>query len=412
MKRITGTKVITGIITTALIMTTMFSLYRPIETEAANKKTTVSVDDCWCCSCTNYPPDKYYKKAIYRAAKKIVARAPKAKHKAVKFFHDELCKRVRPYDEDAEKRHFNDFMLTGAFVEGGANPRGYAMAFHMLCHMAGIEDGFIMGETFCRDDISGSLWGDNWLGYGFTGLADASWNIVKLEDGKWYEIDCYMDDVLGTINKTKNYSYFLKTRKQMKCDHLYVSICKTSSDGRGTLKVKANGKKYNYSGSDNKQTKNDKDIKKLKKGNYFKVGNKTYKILTSNTVSIAIAPNGSSTLKIPKTVTYNDKKYKVTTVDEILGHSNSDLAKITKIVIPNTVEIIDSYAFAECKNVKTVEINAYSDLIIRSKAFDRVNEKAVFKVTCKDSDDYDYLVDSLEFATGNDNIKVKRVKGN
>ena len=80
----------------------------------------------------------------------------------------------------------------GALVEGKSVCQGYCGAFGMLCAAAGIRCYTVMGES---EDV------------------DHGWNIVRLEDGNWYEIDVTAND-----NSHSHY-YFCVTTSKMENNH-------------------------------------------------------------------------------------------------------------------------------------------------------------------------------------------------
>ncbi|MGI6175402.1 MAG: transglutaminase domain-containing protein [Christensenellales bacterium] len=88
--------------------------------------------------------------------------------------HDFICAQTQYY---AEAEHDGQTVHTaspyGVFFQGRANCQGYADTFQMLSRMAGIECVKIDGEA------SGSA---------------HVWNMVRLEDGRWYHVDVTFDD--------------------------------------------------------------------------------------------------------------------------------------------------------------------------------------------------------------------------
>ncbi len=84
-----------------------------------------------------------------------------------------LCENI-VYDEEPELAH----TTYGALVEGRAVCQGYSAAFSAICQEAGIRSYAVSGTTQ--------------LSFGQTGKH--VWNIVKLEDGNWYELDLTSTD--------------------------------------------------------------------------------------------------------------------------------------------------------------------------------------------------------------------------
>lgn len=73
-----------------------------------------------------------------------------------------------------------------------------------------------------------------------------------------------------------------------------------------------------------------------------------------------------STVTIPSTVTYNKKKYKVTSIKDSAFSGNK---KIKKITIGSNVTSIGKKAFYKCKKLKTVSIKSKTLKKVGSKAF-------------------------------------------
>ena len=65
-----------------------------------------------------------------------------------------------------------------------------------------------------------------------------------------------------------------------------------------------------------------------------------------------------------------------------------------KIVIPSSVVSIENYAFANCKNLKTIEIRTtkLKNKKISSKAFKKINKKVVIRVLKKQRKAYKTLL--------------------
>ncbi len=143
--------------------------------------------------------------------KPIISAAPEAPHEAVKHFHDELCKRTS-YSLDYSKYDLID--PYEVLSSGKAKCVGYSETFKLLCDIAGIP---------CR------------IVDGYGNSIPHEWNMVQLEDGQWYEVDCTFDDSeSGDIS----YNWFLLTTKEMNKDH------KRDSEQIGGNPPIAKGTKY------------------------------------------------------------------------------------------------------------------------------------------------------------------------
>ena len=107
----------------------------------------------------------------------------------VRQIHDYICENVE-YDDKSDKI----FTTYGALIDHKAVCNGYSAAFESICSEAGIPCYQIWGEA---------------------GGGRHAWNIVKLEDGNWYEVDVMWDD----IDPTNPYYYFCIPTSKMSESH-------------------------------------------------------------------------------------------------------------------------------------------------------------------------------------------------
>ena len=100
--------------------------------------------------------------------------------------------------------HLNDptywpqYTAYAAAVQKKAVCQGYANLFYRLANDAGVDCRIITGKAYNSD-----------------GTADHAWNIVRMEDGKYYCLDATWDAAL----KPENYEYFLKGLTSFSRDH-------------------------------------------------------------------------------------------------------------------------------------------------------------------------------------------------
>lgn len=107
-----------------------------------------------------------------------------------------------------------------------------------------------------------------------------------------------------------------------------------------------------------------------------------YKVTGSNTVEYKKAGSNKAKVTIPSTVTYQGRKYQVTSIGTKAFKNNK---KLKKVVIPSTVRKIGKQAFINCKKLKsiTIKTNKLNAKAIGSKAFKGINAKATIKVPKK-----------------------------
>lgn len=110
------------------------------------------------------------------------------------FFHDWIALNTS-YDDEDEAVHNHDAF--GAIMTGTAVCESYTRAMQVLLNKKGIENYTVSGTS---------------KGEGHT------WNVVKLDDGKWYQVDVTWDDD-GDTPMDISYAYFNITTEQMQKDH-------------------------------------------------------------------------------------------------------------------------------------------------------------------------------------------------
>ncbi len=385
-------KKLTKLISLLLAVNLIFQL-QTIEVKAMHKS-PANYKECYICGLKTANSEKE-RQDTWKAAEKIVAKAPKTPHEAVKYFHDYLCENVK-HDPTIKSGDFYERAMlntsTYALTKGKATRTGYHDAFHMLCHIAGIECYNISGDITVNGKENAGL----------------DWNVVKLEDGQWYEVDCYLDDAWGTAYNKIDYRYFLKTRKQMSKDHKF----RNSYDGEGYLyNITAKGTKYAYDETkgfynlNNTDSDNTDTQTTIKKGTTFTKKNITYKVLSKNTVEVSNIANTATSITIPETVTYKKTKFKVTSIGKNAGQKSNALKKIT---ISKNVKTISKNAFNSCSSAKTIIIkNASSIKTINANAFKNINKKAVIKIYAKNKKQYKALVKKIKKVTNRKDITYK-----
>lgn len=125
----------------------------------------------------------------------IVAQtAGMSKYESELFFHDWIALNTS-YDDEDEYVHNHDAF--GAIMTGTAVCESYTRAMQALLNKKGIENYTVSGTS---------------KGEGHT------WNVVKLDDGQWYQVDVTWDDQ-GDRESDIFYAYFNITTEQMEKDH-------------------------------------------------------------------------------------------------------------------------------------------------------------------------------------------------
>ena len=121
------------------------------------------------------------------------------KYESELFFHDWIALN-NYYDDTFSKPHNHD--AYGAIVDGVAVCEGYTRAMQVLLNKRDIKNYTVSGTS--RNSAGEEV--------GHT------WNVVELDDGKWYQVDATWDDQ-GDKESDIFYAYFNITTDQMKNDH-------------------------------------------------------------------------------------------------------------------------------------------------------------------------------------------------
>lgn len=116
----------------------------------------------------------------------------------------------------------------------------------------------------------------------------------------------------------------------------------------------------------------------------FNYKNVKYKVVNASAKTVAAV--GVVTKKVKSVTVYNTIKYSGTTwkVVEIKAKAFKGCKKLAKVTIGNNVKKIGKEAFAQCKNLKTVNLKKASKITsIGKKAFAKINAKAKITVPAK-----------------------------
>lgn len=153
----------------------------------------------------------------------------------------------------------------------------------------------------------------------------------------------------------------------------------------------------------------DKDtVKPASKGTEFIKGTVTYKVTSSNVQNpkVQYVSNSNTTLtsvSVPATVTYNNVKYKVTSIGDKALCKKTNLESVT---IGSNVTEIGSYAFYKCKKLKKVKFNTKSLSTIDKKAFYGIKNNAMFYAYKSKLTSYQKKIKSSGIST---TIKLKAI---
>lgn len=169
-----------------------------------------------------------------------------------------------------------------------------------------------------------------------------------------------------------------------------VDTTDTPSDSENNSKPDDNSK------SDSNLEQNQPKTKPEKVGTVLKSDEVTYKVTNANvaapTVSYVKPKNkNQKNIIIPGSIKNNGITYKVTSIS---AKAFFKCNRLTKVVIPKSVEKIGKQAFSECKKLKSITIKSQKLTAknVGSKAFKGIHQKAVIKVPKAKLKDYKKLL--------------------
>ena len=104
---------------------------------------------------------------------------------------------------------------------------------------------------------------------------------------------------------------------------------------------------------------------------------------------VAVKSPKSKSVKIPDTIKYNGKKYKVTVIEKEAFRDHQNLKKVT---IGKNITTIRSKAFYGCGKLKKVIIKSAKLKKIEKGAFSKISKDVVFSISKKKSKKYKKLL--------------------
>lgn len=241
-------------------------------------------------------------------------------------YHDEIIKKIDyAYKSGSEPEDANwAHNITGVFDGVGAVCEGYARSFQLLLNMRGIENILVTG-TGAKENHA--------------------WNLVKLDNGKWYWYDLTYDDTPNNYWGV-SHKYAFTTDTEFLKNHTVGSSAEYGVDFMPELPSRANAV---YTG------------KEILYRNEFTVDGLTYTVDGYDSVYLSYIGVGGDCV-IPETVIYCGREF--TVVGLVKFNNNSAVS------ISSTVSIFSGWGQPE-KIIKSVSIPK-SVLYIDYNAFGRV----------------------------------------
>ena len=223
--------------------------------------------------------------------------------------------------EDAAWAH----NILGVFEQSKGVCEAYARTFQLLLNVRGVENILVTG-------VAGH--------YGQQ--EDHAWNLVKLDDGKWYWCDLTWDDQPGwewgitynyfCVNDTQNVNWWDDSGPQPAQNFLASHTPNTATNSNIVYDLELPARSSSeFAGSD------------ILLRDTFTVDKLTYAVAGYRTVQLTkVGKNGA--LNIPETVTYKGKQYTVISMGSIdeNGYFKGGLvlAENTVVTIPKSIRFI------------------------------------------------------------------------
>lgn len=219
--------------------------------------------------------------------------------------------------------------IVGVFDRKSAVCEGYAKAFQLLLNACDVENIYVVGSS--RN-----------IGH--------AWNTVKLLDGNWYWYDLTWDDQ-PNLSGGITYNYFCKTDSVFDKDH-------TVSDVR-------TGINYLY---DLPQTATvDYESVGWEIGENISVDNVTYTLAGYDRLAVnkILSVGDDGVITIPASIQHNDKTFTVRQINDeaLITYTYDAMGKViskagpnvTKLEIPDTVDLIYNKSIFDCSTLTSIE---------------------------------------------------------
>lgn len=233
--------------------------------------------------------------------------------------------------------------VVGVFEKKGVVCEGYTKAFQMLLNASGVENVFVRGHAGERH----------------------AWNLVKLDDGKWYWFDLTWNDQKIALRGIR-YNYFAVNDTQIvnwydahlgwqKPDFGSESFLDNHTPFDDTVE-----NEFSYelpSRSDENFSSNTIYLFK----ETFKINGNTYAIVGYDKVQLISSSNGEALL-IPPAVAYGGRVYEVVYIGAMdkdgyfVQGSVFTSTLLTEAVLPGSIEAVGMGAFMEANSLKKVVI--------------------------------------------------------
>ena len=267
-----------------------------------------------------------YNEALYSKIEeyKDIVKGETSEYQIALAYHDEIIKAVDyTYDDlGAPSSEPWAHSVVGVLEKRGAVCESYAKTFQLLLNASGVENVLVTGDG---------------------GGESHAWNMVRLDDGKWYYFDLTWNDT-PDWEWGISYNYFAVAKEQNVSwsdgGWLYDEAFFTDKHRADT--PTGEGLEFQYAlptaATEPFTTEKGLELREL-----FTVDGNTYAVVGYNAVQFTNS-DCTGTLVIPETVSCEGRTYTVISVGRItpenLFNEGNAVGKATKVVLPKTVAFI------------------------------------------------------------------------
>lgn len=260
-------------------------------------------------------------------------------------YHDAIIEAINyAYEEDGftpEDAVWAHNIL-GVFEKGSGVCEAYARTFQLLLNVSGVENTFVSGTA------------------GTDSMENHAWNLVKLDDGRWYWCDLTWDD-----NPTWEwgivYNYFcVNDTQNVNWTDVYDPA---EPHGFLTDHTPCAATDSNLTWQMEFPSRSEKEYKatnELLVRDTFSEDELTYSVIGYHTVQL-IDVDRTGALVIPETVEHNGVRYTVISVGQVREDGLFDqftvLENTTSVTIPKTVKFIWDFSL-DCATVEWYKVDS------------------------------------------------------
>lgn len=268
-------------------------------------------------------------------------------------FHDAIIEKIDyAYKADGETPEDSDWAhnILGVVEERGAVCEGYARVFQLLLNMMDIDNIFVTG---------------------IAGGGGHAWNLVKMDDGKWYWFDVTWDDA-PNLEWGVRYNYFCVNDT----DNVLWRDGRENNVENGTFlndhrPTAPGGVKQEWQYPLPERAKNTYTAQngELLLRDTFTAGKFTYAVAGFDTVQIVGVSGKDKRVEFPEEVEKNGVEYDVISLGSIYPNGNFGFESIFTGTVPETVVISE-----DIKYIWSGSIDVLCDGGVKEYIVDRENE--------------------------------------